>query len=379
MGDGNEKQKFDRRRFIKSGASISLLAMLSPGFTGWQHDLDVPPYLNDKRHRAFDPEPLPPTRIYPPMPKAVVSVVGVRDSIEKAVREAVRAAGGLSEIERGQRVMIKPNINGPAIRDILPGRITTNPEVVRAVIRLVKERGAYPIVGDSAAFMTEMAFYTAGFVKVCREEGAEPFPWTHSEHVRFFPKKRHWSKGFRIPVILNEVDHLINVPVLKNHDSTYAEFTCCLKSFVGICHLEDRRMQGPNALHTKNISEKIAELNLCAKPLINIVDATTIMVRGGPGDGIYQGDPFYKRGIWDSPNLILASRDRVACDSVALSVLKLFGAENKVTLPYVTRNVWDQVQIYYSAELGIGQADPGMIAIEIVNVPHFDEVRANWV
>jgi uncharacterized protein (DUF362 family) len=310
------------------------------------------------------------------MERATVSIAGVRDSVYEAVREAVEAAGGLEEIEPGQRVMIKPNIVGPVV---LPDRITTNPHVVRAVIRLVKERGAHAIVGDLGRMNPELSFRVTGFSWACYKEGAEAFPWNRAEYVWFFPNKRHWSKGFRIPKILQEVDHLINIPVLKNHESTNAEFTCCMKAFVGVCHPADRGGRGADRFHVNNISEKIAELNLCATPLMNIVDATKIMVRGGPADGWIQGDRLYKIARWDEPGLVLASKDRVACDSVALSVLKLYGADNKVDRPYVTKSVWDQVQIYYAAELGLGQAEPDKITIEDIKVPRLDEIRANWV
>lgn len=365
MKDRDEGGWICRRRFLYETARAAALAVVYPAVGA----------AKDKKGQAplDDPTPLPPTRVYPSMPRAVVAVSGVRDSMESAVREAVMAAGGLDEIERGQTVMIKPNMCGPAIRDKYPGRITTDPEVLRAVIRLCRERGARVMVGDRAMFWTELAMKTSGFNKVCEEEGAEPYPWTRAEYVRFKPGKRHWSDGFRIPKVLTEVDHFINVPLLKNHGATEgADFTCCLKSFVGVCHPEDRRQKGNNALHTRNISEKIAELNLSAKPTINIVDANEIMVRGGP-DGMRR-----KYSIWAKPGLILASKDRVACDSVALAVLKRYAAENAVELPYVQRSVWDQAQIYYAAELGIGQAEPGKIDVEEVNAPIMDEVRDNW-
>ncbi len=327
------------------------------------------------------PLPQPATRIYPPMPPATVSVAGVQGSIELAVREAVAAAGGIEEIEAGQRVFIKPNMCGPGPGGIDIGRVTTKPDVLRAVIRLVKERGAHPIVGDRSMYDTEQAFVTTGFARVCEEEGAEPFPFTRGEYVRFKPGRRHWSRGFRIPKILTEVDHFISVPMLKNHDVTAAEFTCCLKQFVGVALPLDRFQAGHNALHVNNIGEKIAELNLAAKPLINIVDATTVVLKGGPDLGMMSDwpfDPDRKNVAFAQPGLILASRDRVACDSVAVAVLKRFGAEQKLDCPYVTKSVWDQVQIYYAAELGIGQADPRMITIEDVNAPLFDEIEANW-
>lgn len=373
-------RKIHRRRFMQC-ATVLGASLFSSTIAGCKRGKLFGSSTGYLRAADFEgPEPLPPTRIYPPMPKAVVSVTAVRNSIEKAVREAVEAAGGISEIEPGQRVMIKPNITSPIVWDLYPpGRITTNPEVIQAVIRMVKERGAHPMVGDRGFFLSELAFVTTGFDWVCNKEGAEGFPFNRSEYVRFFSKKRHWSQGFRIPKILTEVDHFINVPVLKNHETNFSDFTCCLKSFVGVCHPQDRRLAGADSLHVRNISEKIAELNLCLKPLINIVDATTIMVRGGPGDCLFWGDPFYKVAVWDQPNLILASKDRVACDSVALAVLKLSGADKKVDLDYVEKSVWDQVQIYYAAELGIGQAEPEKITIEDIKVERFDEIKGNWV
>jgi len=364
-----------RHRWTASSRWFRRFAADLPLIGGGPGDDDS--YLVEKDMRG--PDPLPPTRIYPAMPDAVVGVAGVKGSVEDAVREAVEAAGGLLEIERGQRVMIKPNITGPFVRRLYPrGPVTTNPEVVRAVIRLVKERGAHAMVGDRGFGMSELSFVTTGFARACGKEGAEAFPWNRSEYEWFYPNKRHWSKGFRIPTILREVDHFINVPILKNHESTNAEFTCCLKSLVGVCHPEDRHFRGADALHVRNIGEKIAELNLSARPLINIVDATRIMIKGGPGDGVIQGDPFNRVAKWADAGLVLASRDRVACDSVALAVLKLFGAENKVKRPYVTKSVWDQVQIYYAAELGIGQAEADKIKIEDVGVERIDEIVDNW-
>ncbi len=382
MDDDKKTLRSGNSRVLKTIAAMGA-AIFTPGRASLQRAFDHQPLSPrddyQKPNSHYGPEPLPPTRIYPPMPRAVVSIAGARSSIEDAVREAVAAAGGIEEIERGQTVMIKPNITAPTIRDYYPGRITTNPEVVRALIRLVKERGAHALVGDRGFTMSELAFHSTGFAKVCKQEGAEAMPWNRSEYKWFFPHQRHWSNGFRVPIALTRADHFINVPVLKNHESTNAEFTCCLKAFVGVCHPDDRHQRGPNALHRRNISEKIAELNLAATPLINVVDATQIMVRGGPGDGLMQGDLLYRNGVWREPNLIIASRDRVACDSLALATLKRYGADLNVDRPYVTKSVWDQTQIHYAAELGIGQAEPAMITIEDVKVQVFDEIKDNWV
>lgn len=387
-----------RRDFIKAGCQAASLAALAGCFP--QQNGMVPVNLplrllsvyRPGKYACFvGPAPLPPTRVYPDMPPARVSITGVKrgedhsipyETIERAVRESVLAAGGIEEIQPGDRVLIKPNMCGASDGRLDIGRVTTRPDVVRAVVRLVKERGARVIIGDRSMSDTEKAFISTGLDRICREEGAEPFPFTRAEYVRFRPGKRHWSNGFRMPKIFNEVDHWINVPMLKNHDVTAAEFTCCLKAFVGICMPIDRWQRGDNAFHVNNISERIAELNLSTRPLINVVDATTILVKGGADAGGMSQKPLFDPDRadvhWARPNLILAGKDRVATDSLAVAVLKLHGAREKVNREYVDKSVWDQVQIYYSAELGIGQADPGMIAIEDIKVPEFDEIKSNW-
>jgi uncharacterized protein (DUF362 family) len=380
MGGEKTKRRISRRKFLAIGGGVVGCGLAGAWFGGGNRYLSV---WRPGSYACFvGPQPLPPTGVFPPMPPATVSVAGIGESIETAVREAVMAAGGIEEIQPGQRVFIKPNMCGPGPGHVDVGRVTTKPEVLRAVIRLAKERGAHVLVGDSSMYDTELAMETTGFNRVCADEGAEPFPFTRSEYVLFSPGERHWSKGFHIPKILTDVDHFINLPMLKNHDVTNAEFTCCLKQFVGIAHKKDRFQAGRNALHVNNIGEKVAELNLCVTPLINIVDATTVILKGGPDFGMMSGFPFdpdRKNVAWAQPGLILASKDRVACDSVAVAVLKRFAAEQKLDCQYVEKSVWRQPQIYYSAELGIGQADPSMITIEDVGAPLYDEIIANWV
>ncbi len=389
----DSKHRHSRREFIGAAAGACAYSALAPSLVHARDLKDYPAYyLGNKIGQLDGPKPLAPTRVYPDMDQATVGMAGITrnklkgldfEKVLAAVREVVEAAGGLDEIEPGQRVMIKPNIVGPIA---VPGeRITTNPLVVRAVIRLVKERGAHAMVGDQGIRLKEMPFLTAltwrmyGIARACKREGAEAYPWHLSEYVWFHPNKRHWSKGFRFPKILQDVDHFINVPILKNHETTTAQFTCCMKAYVGLLHPEDRGGQGLDKFHENNISEKIAELNMCVKPLINIVDATRIMLRGGPGDGIIMGDPTYKVALFDNADLVLASKDRVACDSTALSVLKLHAAEKGVKREYVGKSVRDQVQLYYGAQLGLGQCEPDQISIEDIKVPRLDEIKANWV
>ena len=92
----------------------------------------------------------------------------------------------------------------------------------------------------------------------------------------------------------------------------------------------------------------MAELNLAYTPHLNILDATTIMVQGGP-----------RRGEAKKTKLILASGDRVAADLVGLALIKNFGRCHGIT----EKNVWEQRQIKRAVQMGLGISGPGEIKL----------------
>ena len=80
--------------------------------------------------------------------QAVVSIVRMNDSIEAAVTKAVDLIGGLSlMISEGDTVLIKPNFirEEPSFMGT-----TTNIEVIKATVKLVKAANAIPIVGEAS-------------------------------------------------------------------------------------------------------------------------------------------------------------------------------------------------------------------------------------
>ena len=83
-------------------------------------------------------------------------------------------------------------------------------------------------------------------------------------------------------IILSEsiykYDKIINLANLKSHNE--AGFSFATKSLVGFMHPCQRF-----ELHRDHIEEKIAELSLAVQPDINIVDARSIFVDGGPDIG----------------------------------------------------------------------------------------------
>jgi uncharacterized protein (DUF362 family) len=89
----------------------------------------------------------------------------------------------------------------------------------------------------------------------------------------------------------------------------------------------------------------VAEFNAAYTPDINIVDATTSMIEGGP----WEGTP-------ERTDLIIASGDRVAADVVGLGVIKSFGKWE----PVVSKDVWEQTQLKTAVSLGLGKPMEGI-------------------
>ena len=312
---------------------------------------------------VFPEPPKPPER----------SQVGMarKESIEETVRAAVASAGspGLDAIKKGQYVLIKPNTVMWMINlQNEKSPTVTNPEVLRAVIKMVKERTGDPdtiYVSECSAFLswTILQMLLAGHLKVAMEEKVNILPWESSEYVRWTPPVglAKYFRGGLIPRSMFTFDHFINVPVLKNHQmpgvcaDNQCEFTASIKAFVGVLNQADRMDPIINLHFSKHFPETVAELNLCRPDVtMNIVDATDIVLTNGPVM------PAMKVA---SPGIVLASRDRVAVDTMALAILRCYGAFRGVNLPYVTNAIEDSRIIKHATELGLGLSDKNRIDI----------------
>lgn len=307
-------------------------------------------------------------------------------SIEEMVRTAIERAGGLQEIKAGESVLIKPNCVWFSGEQTALGtreeaaQITTNPEVLRAIIRVVKEKTAASniyVSDHSAIFLSTMfVMQQQGIYDVCMQEGVKPVPMEDLPHINFFSEHFQFiDEPFIIAQPLLTVDHLINAPVLKNHNMPgirdMAQYTANIKAFVGLMAPGSRMFNGKQ-FHNNNLPQKVAELNLCrpwrmpnGKPGItmNVVDATRIMVSGGPHNSV-----FLEEMISDTPGIILASKDRIAGDAASVALLKYRGKLKGIKKDYVSTPVWQQPQLVHAGKLGLGVNDPNRIELEFRGV-----------
>jgi uncharacterized protein (DUF362 family) len=85
----------------------------------------------------------------------------------------------------------------------------------------------------------------------------------------------------------------------------------------------------------------IAEVNRIYNPSLIVMDATRVFIDGGP-----------EAGTTADPEVVLASRDRVAIDAAGVALLRIHGAGPPIgTIP-----VFEQEQIKRAVELQLGAA-----------------------
>ena len=376
--------KINRRLFIKSfftaiaGVSLPALFSCTKGNEDWKAGL-LYSWASDYYNDPDDPPPGTGT-------VAVVRSVNMDDM----VGTAIDLAGGIDEINSGDTVVIKPNIVYPGSSNIAC-RFCTNPEVLRSVIRIVASRTAASniTIAEASAYdyPTVSAAKYWGIYDVCIDEGANFLAWdpySGGQYVGFsHPKIKYLSQPVLIPQTLSSFDHFINLPMLKNHrnyGTLNAVFTSCMKNFVGVLK-PSYRTGGENPLtniHTNDVGKNIAEIGLCVPNIImNIIDATLVVLTGGPSRTNADGGMKYA-----DANLIIASKDRVACDTVGVAVLRAYARYQGITAPeanYFDRSVFDYDQIRRGCQIGLGRRDPDFIDVVFNSVDNSDGILAEWV
>jgi len=226
-----------------------------------------------------------------------------------AVRKAVDLVGGMSKfVSPKMRVLVKPNLLSARPPE---DAVCTHPEVVRAVVRLVKEAGGIPLIGDSPGGYganIEDIFEKSGMRAVAREEGAELVKFTASKYVEGVPIARY----------VFDCDRVISVAKLKTH--TVTVLTAALKNTYGMVTGLYKAEQHAHAPRDEDFCKIIAHVYSLTRPNLTIVDG----IVGMEGDGPSAGKP---RGM----NLVMAGEDAVAIDSCASKVIGLEPLDIAVT------------------------------------------------
>lgn len=255
-----------------------------------------------------------------------------RERVYAAVRRAVDLIGGMEAfVKSGDRVLIKPNLlkaSPPA------AAVTTHPEIIRAVIRLVHESGGRAAVGDSPGVGDlRRVCEKSGVMGVIEDESAALADMDQAVKIRNHGQFHY----FEIARAVHEADVVINLPKLKTHGMM--SLTGAVKNLFG-CIPGKRKVQWHfnSGVNRAAFARMLVELSALIKPKLTIMDAVVGMEGNGPGSG----DP---REI----GLVVAGQDPVAIDVVCG---KVAGADP--SLLHIVRA---------AAEAGIGETRLNQIPV----------------
>jgi uncharacterized protein (DUF362 family) len=246
---------------------------------------------------------------------------------------------GLNEYG-GKKVVLKANYNSA---DPFPA--STHPV---AGVTLAERSG----MGVTRRVLEEMGVFDLGeklgFEVVVGDDLGK------ADWVRIGREGTHWLRGFCIAKCFVDADRVVQTCCLKTHRFG-GHFTLSLKNSVGAVA---KRVPGEVydymwELHTSPFQRQmIAEINRHYGVDVVLMDGIRAFVNGGP-----------EHGEVVEPNLMLASRDRVAIDAVGVAILRVYGATGDVG----KGKIFKLDQIRCAAELGIGVGSAKEIRLTPLN------------
>lgn len=211
-------------------------------------------------------------------PSAAHAELGIArgTDVRAMVRSAVESIGGVRRfIAKNDVVVIKPNV---AFERAAALGATTNPEVLVALIDLVREAGAKEIrVADNPIESAEACFVKSGIHRAAVEAGARVYLPVAADFEMLNVPGAKWIEKW--PFFWRPFDgatKVIGVAPVKDHNLCRASMTT--KNWYGL--LGGRR----NQFH-QDIHGIIADLALMLRPTFVVLDGTRVLWKSGPTGG----------------------------------------------------------------------------------------------
>ncbi|MBE6602309.1 MAG: DUF362 domain-containing protein [Ruminococcaceae bacterium] len=217
-----------------------------------------------------------------------ISIVPCSDYDPKTVRPALEAVlaplGGLDWVTPGMTVAIKANL----VSMMKPERAaTTHPALLCALVEMLCERGAKPIVGDSPGGLYNAAFlnrvYSATGMKAVEAAGAKLNQNYATKDARF--ENALVAKSFTYTAYLDEADAIIDFCKLKTHGMM--GMSAAAKNMFGVVpgtFKPEYHFRFPDHL---DFAKMLVDLNsyFADKTKLCLVDAVVGMEGNGPTQG----------------------------------------------------------------------------------------------
>lgn len=236
-----------------------------------------------------------------PVPMPTLGVVKGKDYAD-ITAQAVELAGGLSKhIKQGDTVVVKPNIGWDRNPD---QGACTHPKVVRKLAELALEAGAAKVqVFDFTCNEKRRCYANSGIEKSLKSMGDKRVKVSHIDKRKFVPvdiKEGKSLKRWKIYKDALTADCYINVPVAKHH--SLSRLTLGLKNVMGV-------IGGNRGKLHHNLGQDLADLATVVRPHLTVIDATRLLLRGGPAGGRLSDVKVF--------DTVVATTDPVAADAYA--------------------------------------------------------------
>jgi uncharacterized protein (DUF362 family) len=239
----------------------------------------------------------------------------------EAVKRALEKLD-LSWLEKGDSVLIKVASNSGN-----PHPATTSPNGVRALVELLKERGAGRVIVADQAGVEHVRRSQAGRYSTTRERFEtnglhaledvaelsffDDGDWESGYIDATLPADHHWPRGMKLAAVIKEVDHIVYMPRISAH--ALAGLTNAQKSAIGWLRDDSRHDLHNDA---QSFYEKYAEISYTDEIKSRFRLALTlnekVQLFGGPDEGTE-----YEM----NPPLVVASTSLANHDAVAASIL----------------------------------------------------------
>ncbi len=313
-----QKTPISRRQFLRWSGAAALSWMLSGC-------------------GRLQPQKAPARETPEPTPKQNYLAVARGADPDAITQAAVAALGGMERfVKSGSDVIIKPNIcvsyHPPEYA------VTTNPQVVAALVKMCKGAGASRIRVMDMPFggTPESAYTNSGIKDAVEAVGGEMEVMSPIKYKKFAIPEGVDIGEWEFYQDIVEADVVIDVPIAKHH--SLARLTLGMKNFLGV-------IRSPNMIH-RNLGQRIADLTSLIRPTLTVIDAYRILMDHGPTGGSLDDVK--------EAQTVIASHDIVAADAWAASLFD----RSPEDVPYISAG----------AEMGLGTLNMEEIKIEEINV-----------
>jgi len=260
-----------------------------------------------------------------PMPSDLVNkatlAVAEGTDYKRLMKKAFAEFGGLDNfIPEGGTVVVKPNIGWDRAPEYAAN---TNPDLVAAVVSLCFAAGAGKVkVFDRTCDEKRRCYKNSGIAAAAEDAGADVSYIDDMLFKKLDVKDGKAFKKIKVYTKISKADTVINIPIAKHHG--IGGLTLGMKNLMGI-------IGGDRGNWHTNLSKKLVDLVTVVKPELTVLDASRILLAGGPQGGDIKNVR--------KENKIIVGTDYVAVDAYGTTLFDMKPLDLGVVKEAADRNL----------------------------------------